>query len=190
MLQLSQFGIMVFIRVKKSDNLSTYFGIFLSSTRSQPRTWLLGLTAFNTLRRRMLRNTWETRWRCWPITQRNRNGAQIPGTPPGATVRNAWSPGSLLLCTALHGIIIFPFLRYEIVSLECCDSAPCSNFTVVVGVLSADTNRFGYQLMTKMGWEKGKGLGAKEHGQTSHVKAFKRRNNQGEAPVSINPSQM
>ncbi|KAJ7381192.1 PIN2/TERF1-interacting telomerase inhibitor 1 [Desmophyllum pertusum] len=35
------------------------------------------------------------------------------------------------------------------------------------------------RLLTKMGWESGKGLGAKEDGATSHVKSAKRRDNLG-----------
>lgn len=51
---------------------------------------------------------------------------------------------------------------------------------------SSDTSRFGYQLMTKMGWESGKGLGARESGQTSHIKASKRRNNLGKNKFFVN----
>lgn len=42
-----------------------------------------------------------------------------------------------------------------------------------------DTSRFGYQMLSKMGWESGKGLGAKENGITTHVKAVKRKDNLG-----------
>ncbi|XP_022792638.1 PIN2/TERF1-interacting telomerase inhibitor 1-like [Stylophora pistillata] len=42
-----------------------------------------------------------------------------------------------------------------------------------------DTSRFGYQMLTKMGWENGKGLGAKEDGTKTHVKSVKRQNNLG-----------
>ena len=45
----------------------------------------------------------------------------------------------------------------------------------------SDTSRFGYQMLTKMGWENGKGLGANEDGSTTHVKATKRRDNLGKA---------
>ena len=45
--------------------------------------------------------------------------------------------------------------------------------------LSSDTSRFGYQMLTKMGWQSGKGLGAKEDGSTTHVKSVKRRDNLG-----------
>ncbi|RUS74213.1 hypothetical protein EGW08_018019, partial [Elysia chlorotica] len=34
-----------------------------------------------------------------------------------------------------------------------------------------DTNKFGQKLLEKMGWEKGKGLGAQENGMTEHIKA-------------------
>ena len=36
--------------------------------------------------------------------------------------------------------------------------------------VSSDENRFGKKLMERMGWEKGKGLGANEDGQTEHIK--------------------
>ena len=45
--------------------------------------------------------------------------------------------------------------------------------------MSSDTSRFGYQMLTKMGWQSGKGLGAKEDGSTTHVKSVKRRDNLG-----------
>ena len=34
-------------------------------------------------------------------------------------------------------------------------------------------------MLSKMGWESGKGLGAKENGITTHVKAVKRKDNLG-----------
>ena len=34
-------------------------------------------------------------------------------------------------------------------------------------------------MLTKMGWQSGKGLGAKEDGSTTHVKSVKRRDNLG-----------
>ena len=46
-------------------------------------------------------------------------------------------------------------------------------------ILFSDTSRFGYQMLTKMGWESGKGLGAKEDGSTEHIKSAKRRDNLG-----------
>ena len=36
-------------------------------------------------------------------------------------------------------------------------------------VLSSDEHRFGKKLMERMGWQKGKGLGANEHGHTEHI---------------------
>ncbi|KAK3594084.1 hypothetical protein CHS0354_040852 [Potamilus streckersoni] len=35
---------------------------------------------------------------------------------------------------------------------------------------SNDNSKFGQRMLEKMGWTKGRGLGAKEHGQTEHVK--------------------
>jgi Pin2-interacting protein X1 len=43
----------------------------------------------------------------------------------------------------------------------------------------SDTDRFGYQMLTKMGWSDGKGLGATENGSTSHVKVSLKNNNLG-----------
>ena len=36
-------------------------------------------------------------------------------------------------------------------------------------IISSDENRFGKKLMERMGWEKGKGLGANEDGDTEHI---------------------
>eukprot|EP00794_Sanderia_malayensis_P016726 gene16726-18420_t len=44
---------------------------------------------------------------------------------------------------------------------------------------SKDKSKFGYQLMSKMGWSEGKGLGANEDGEVSHVKVKNRRENLG-----------
>ncbi|XP_032234194.1 PIN2/TERF1-interacting telomerase inhibitor 1 isoform X2 [Nematostella vectensis] len=44
---------------------------------------------------------------------------------------------------------------------------------------SNDTSRFGYQMLEKMGWRSGKGLGAKGHGGTTHVKVSKKNNSLG-----------
>ncbi|XP_044174941.1 PIN2/TERF1-interacting telomerase inhibitor 1-like isoform X2 [Acropora millepora] len=42
---------------------------------------------------------------------------------------------------------------------------------------SNDTSRFGYQMLSKMGWDSGKGLGAKEDGMTAFIKTVKRKHN-------------
>lgn len=44
---------------------------------------------------------------------------------------------------------------------------------------SADTSKFGQKLLEKMGWQKGKGLGLKESGDTSHVKVKMNMENRG-----------
>lgn len=44
---------------------------------------------------------------------------------------------------------------------------------------SNDKTKFGYQLMTRMGWTDGKGLGANESGDTSHVTVANKRDNLG-----------
>ncbi|XP_029186924.2 PIN2/TERF1-interacting telomerase inhibitor 1-like isoform X2 [Acropora millepora] len=44
---------------------------------------------------------------------------------------------------------------------------------------SNDTSRFGYQMLSKMGWDSGKGLGAKEDGMTAFIKTVKRKHNLG-----------
>ncbi len=51
--------------------------------------------------------------------------------------------------------------------------------------LFQDKSKFGYQLMSKMGWSEGKGLGANESGRVSHVKVSKRKENLGEESVAI-----
>ncbi|KAG9323031.1 hypothetical protein KVV02_008099 [Mortierella alpina] len=42
-----------------------------------------------------------------------------------------------------------------------------------------DTNKFGFKMMEKMGWEQGKGLGAKEDGVQEHVKVRLKENHLG-----------
>lgn len=42
-----------------------------------------------------------------------------------------------------------------------------------------DQDRYGYQMLEKMGWANGKGLGMKQNGTTSHVKVKKRREKLG-----------
>ncbi|OCT81421.1 hypothetical protein XELAEV_18028241mg [Xenopus laevis] len=44
---------------------------------------------------------------------------------------------------------------------------------------SKDESKFGQKLMEKMGWSKGKGLGAKEQGSTEHIKVQVKNNNLG-----------
>lgn len=43
----------------------------------------------------------------------------------------------------------------------------------------ADETKFGQKLMEKMGWSKGKGLGAKEDGKTEHVAVRLKSDNRG-----------
>ena len=47
----------------------------------------------------------------------------------------------------------------------------------------ADDTKFGQKLMEKMGWSKGKGLGAKEDGKTEHVKVALRTDNRGKVVI-------
>jgi Pin2-interacting protein X1 len=42
-----------------------------------------------------------------------------------------------------------------------------------------DTSRFGFQMLEKMGWKQGKGLGKEEQGHTDHVKVQQREGNIG-----------
>lgn len=43
-------------------------------------------------------------------------------------------------------------------------------------------------MLMKMGWESGKGLGAKEDGATTHVKSVKRKDNLGKKMKPVNQS--
>lgn len=45
--------------------------------------------------------------------------------------------------------------------------------------LRADKSSFGFKMMQKMGWDKGKGLGKNEDGMATHVKIKKRQENLG-----------
>lgn len=40
----------------------------------------------------------------------------------------------------------------------------------------ADTSKFGYKLMNKMGWQDGNGLGVNQDGKTSHIKVSLKNN--------------
>ncbi|XP_057297933.1 PIN2/TERF1-interacting telomerase inhibitor 1-like [Hydractinia symbiolongicarpus] len=42
-----------------------------------------------------------------------------------------------------------------------------------------DKSKFGYQMLTKMGWSDGKGLGQKQNGAVSHIRVRKNRSNAG-----------
>lgn len=44
---------------------------------------------------------------------------------------------------------------------------------------ASDKSKFGYQMLTKMGWSEGAGLGQTLQGQTSHIKIKKKRNGHG-----------
>lgn len=44
---------------------------------------------------------------------------------------------------------------------------------------SNDTKKFGYRMLQRMGWEKGRGLGALEDGTTEHVRVSMRKDNSG-----------
>lgn len=43
----------------------------------------------------------------------------------------------------------------------------------------SDDTKIGQRMMEKMGWEKGKGLGAKENGITEHIKASYKSDSRG-----------
>lgn len=46
-------------------------------------------------------------------------------------------------------------------------------------LLVSDTTKFGYRMLQRMGWEEGKGLGAREEGRKEHVKIQGNRDNVG-----------
>ena len=48
-----------------------------------------------------------------------------------------------------------------------------------------DEDKFGQKLMEKMGWSKGKGLGAKEDGKVQHIAASMKFDNRGECPYHL-----
>ncbi|ELR23219.1 Gpatch domain containing protein [Acanthamoeba castellanii str. Neff] len=56
------------------------------------------------------------------------------------------------------------------------DQRPCDDRNVA---WATDKGRFGFQMLEKMGWKEGKGLGANEDGTTEHIKVKKKIDNQG-----------
>ena len=50
----------------------------------------------------------------------------------------------------------------------------------MTAVVAADTDRFGFKMLEKMGWSEGNGLGAKGNGMTRHVKVARKANALGE----------
>lgn len=44
---------------------------------------------------------------------------------------------------------------------------------------SVDSNKFGQKLLEKMGWTKGKGLGANEDGMTEHIRVSHKNDSKG-----------
>jgi len=65
------------------------------------------------------------------------------------------------------------------------DQRPCDDRNLA---WSSDKGRFGFQMLEKMGWKEGKGLGANEDGITEHIKIRKRPENQGIGVDTSNPS--
>jgi len=51
---------------------------------------------------------------------------------------------------------------------------------------SNDKTKFGYQMLSKMGWSEGKGLGSRMSGNTSHVKVTKKRSASGLGSTQAN----
>lgn len=43
-----------------------------------------------------------------------------------------------------------------------------------------DKSKYGFRMLQQMGWKEGKGLGANEDGDTTHVRISKKQDNSGE----------
>ena len=52
-------------------------------------------------------------------------------------------------------------------------------FNVMTHLVFLDKERYGYQMLEKMGWADGRGLGKEQRGNVSHVKIKKRKGNVG-----------
>jgi hypothetical protein len=50
---------------------------------------------------------------------------------------------------------------------------------VLISLTILDKDRYGYQMLEKMGWANGKGLGRNKSGSTSNIKIKKRKQNLG-----------
>ena len=62
------------------------------------------------------------------------------------------------------------------------------NFIIIHHSLFLDKDRYGYQMLEKMGWADGKGLGKNKSGNTAHVKIKKRKQNLGMCLQCMIPS--
>ena len=75
--------------------------------------------------------------------------------------------------------------HYRKVKLHFFNHPPCSG-----NLWANDENKFGHKLMEKMGWEKGKGLGANQDGMVTHVKVRQKDNQKGVGYAQIYPKLM